>query len=48
MRAKSSVTPPRIALVWPSSAVPAPKAITGQPCAAQMFTIRATSSVVSG
>ena len=41
-------TPPSMAAKWPSSEVPVPKAMTGVPCAAQMRTISATSSVDRG
>ena len=35
----STQTPPLIAATWPSSEVPAPKAITGELYSAQSFTI---------
>ena len=37
-----------IATAPPDSPVPAPRARNGTPCAAQAFTIAATSAVVSG
>src|SRR6266545_1782947 len=45
---KSIDTPPKGALMWPSSEVPAPNAITGMQWAAQMRTASCTSSVVCG
>ena len=48
MRLRSTDTPPKGALTWPSSDEPAPKGITGTPCSPQMRTISTTSSVVSG
>ena len=44
----STETPPNGAFTWPSSDVPVPKGTIGTPCAAQSFTISATSSVVCG
>ena len=44
----SRVTPPSSAQTLPSTEVPTPKGIIGTPWAAQMRTIPATSSVVSG
>src|SRR6478609_3005669 len=48
MSRKSTDTPPKGALMWPSSEVPVPKGITGTRCAAQMRTIAWTSAVVCG
>ncbi len=39
--------PPLVAWIWPSRDVPVPKAMTGRLCAAQSFTMAATSSVLS-
>src|SRR4051812_230615 len=48
MSRKSTDTPPRGALMWPSSEVPVPNGMTGTRCAAQMRTIVWTSAVVCG
>src|SRR3954453_8318776 len=48
MSRKSTDTPPRGALIWPSSEVPVPNGMTGTRCAAQMRTIVWTSAVVCG
>ena len=48
MSRTSMHTPPSGALIWPSSEVPVPNAITGTRCAAQIRTICCTSSVVCG
>src|SRR3954447_3590373 len=48
MSRKSTDTPPRGALMWPSSEVPVPNGMTGTRCAAQMRTIAWTSSVACG
>ncbi len=45
---RSIVMPPRMALTWPSSDVPAPNGMTGSRCTALIFTMAATSSVVRG
>ena len=47
MRERSSETPPKGALTWPSSEVPVPKGITGTRAAAQSLTTSATSAVFS-
>ena len=48
MSRMSMHTPPCGALIWPSSEVPVPNAITGTPWAAQMRTICCTSCVACG
>src|SRR3984957_7482883 len=47
MRERSSVTPPRTGVTWPSSDVPAPQATTGTWLVLQSASRRAASSVVS-
>ena len=48
MSRKSTQTPPSGALIWPSSEVPVPNAITGTLCLAQMRTVCCTSAVDCG
>ena len=48
IRLKSTTTPPRTAWLCPSSEVPVPQAVTGQPWRAQMRTSSETCPVVVG
>ncbi len=48
MRPMSIETPPSIAATWPSSEVPTPNGITGEPCLRARRMMAATSSVFSG
>ena len=47
MHDRSSDTPPKGALTWPSSEVPVPNGITGTRASAQSFTTSTTSGVLS-